>query len=62
MKIFQHFSPYNGLQWEKSWNVFIKNLNFFSTEERMTLISWMTWGCVNSQQKFFFFKFSELLL
>jgi len=29
---------------KKSWNVFIKNLNFFSTEERMTWISWMTWG------------------
>jgi len=29
---------------EKSWNVFIKNLNLFSTEERMTWTSWMTWG------------------
>jgi len=28
---------------EKCWNVFIKNLNFFSTEERMTWTSWMTW-------------------
>jgi len=27
---------------EKSWNVFIKNLNFFSTEERMTWTSQMT--------------------
>jgi len=24
-------------------NVFIKNLNFFSTEERKTYISWITW-------------------
>jgi len=23
---------------------FIKNLNFFSTEERMAWTSWMTWG------------------
>jgi len=28
-----HLSPLYG---EKSWNVFIKNLIFFSTEERMT--------------------------
>jgi len=28
----------------QSWNVFIKNLNFFSTEERKTWTSWMTWG------------------
>jgi len=33
-----------ALYGEKSWNVFIKNLNFFSTEERKTLASWMTWG------------------
>jgi len=26
---------------KKSWNVFTKNLNLFSTEERMTCISWM---------------------
>jgi len=39
--------------WRKSWNVFIKNLNFFSTEERMTWTSWETWGRVNYQQKFF---------
>jgi len=25
------------------FNVFIKNLNFFSTEERKTWTSWMTW-------------------
>jgi len=31
----------NGVYGEKSWNVFIQNLNFFSTEERMTWISWM---------------------
>jgi len=30
-----------------------KNLNFFSTEERKTWTSWMTWGWVNYQQKFF---------
>jgi len=45
-----HWSPLYG---EKSWSVFIKNLNFFSTEERMTWTSWMTWGWVNYQQKFF---------
>jgi len=45
-----HWSPFI---WRKSWNVFNKNLNFFSTEERMTWISWMTWGWVNYQQKFF---------
>jgi len=27
-----HWNPLYG---EKSWNVFIKNLNFFSAEERM---------------------------
>jgi len=43
-------SPLYG---EKSWNVFIKNLNFLSTEERKTWTSWMTWGRVNYQQKFF---------
>jgi len=36
--------------WRKSWNVFIKNLIYF-LEERKT--SWMTWGWVNYQQKFF---------
>ncbi len=45
-----HWSPLYG---EKSWNIFIKNLNFFSTEERKTWTSWMTWGWVNYQQKFF---------
>jgi len=35
---------------EKSWNVFIKNLHFFSTEERMDILDDMGW--VN-QQKFF---------
>jgi len=39
-----------------------KKLNFFLTEERTTWISWMTWGWVNYQQKFFFFFLSELLL
>jgi len=39
---------------KKCWNVFIKNLNFFSTEERMTRTSWMIWGWVNYQQKFIF--------
>jgi len=42
----------------QSWNVFIKNLNFFLTEERKTWTSWMAWGRVNYQQK----KKSELLL
>jgi len=41
---------------KKSWNVFIKNLNFFSTEERMTWISWMTWGVSKLSAKVFFFK------
>jgi len=39
---------------EKSWSVFIKNLNLFSTEERKTWTSWMTWGWVNYQHFFFF--------
>jgi len=38
---------------KKSWNVFIKNVNFFLTEERMTWISWMTWVSKLSA-KFFF--------
>jgi len=29
---------------EKNAGMFIKNLNFFSTEERTTWTSWMTWG------------------
>jgi len=33
-----HWSPLYG---EKSWNVFIKNLNFFSTEERKPWTSWI---------------------
>jgi len=41
------------IKWRKSWNVFIKNLNFFLTEERKTWTSWMTWGWVNYQQVFF---------
>ena len=45
-----HWSPFCV---EKSWNVFLKNLNFFSTEERKTWISWMTSGWVNYQQKLF---------
>jgi len=51
-------SQWSALYGEKSWNVFIKNLNFFSTEERKTWTSmWMTWGWVNYQQKFVcFFK------
>jgi len=28
-----------------------KNIISFSTQERMTWTSWMTWGCVNYQQK-----------
>jgi len=32
------------IKWRKSWNVFIKNLNFFLTEERKTWTSWKTWG------------------
>jgi len=44
------FSFFNGNQTVQvpnesfTWNAFIKNLNFFSTEERMTWTSWMTWG------------------
>jgi len=46
-----------GAQWsplygEKCW-MFIKILNLFSTEERKTWTSWMTWGWVNYQQKCF---------
>jgi len=32
------WSPLYG---EKSWRVFLKNLNFFSSEERKTWASWM---------------------
>jgi len=39
--------------WRKSWNVFIKNLNFFSTEERKTWTSWMTWGVSKLSAKVF---------
>jgi len=46
-------TPLKSIIWKKSWNVFIKNLNFFSTEERKTWTSWMKWGRVNYQQKFF---------
>jgi len=45
------WSPLKSIIWTKSWNVFIKNLNFFSSEERMTWTSWMTRGWVNYQQK-----------
>jgi len=45
--------PLKSIIWRNSWNVSIKNLNFFSTEERKTWKSWMTWGWVNYQQKFF---------
>jgi len=36
--------PMKSIIWRKSWNVLIKNLNFFSTEERKTWTSWMTRG------------------
>ncbi len=39
------WSPLYGV---KSWNVFLKNINLFSTEEINT--SWMTRGWVNYQQ------------
>jgi len=39
--------------WRKSWNVFIKNLHFFSTDKRKTWTSWMTWGWVNYQQMYY---------
>ncbi len=51
-----HWSPLYG---EKSWNVFLKKLYLFLTEERKTWISWMTWGWVNYQE--FFSSGSELL-
>jgi len=35
-----HLSPL----YEENPEMFIKNLNFFSTEERKTWTSWMTWG------------------
>jgi len=47
-------SQYSALYGEKSWNVFIKNLNFLSIEERMT--SWI--GKLSAKV---FFK-SELFL
>jgi len=34
-------SHWSALYGEKSWKVFIKNLNFFSSEERKTCTSWM---------------------
>jgi len=52
--------PQSGLYGEKSWNVFIKNLNFFSTEERKTWTCWMTWEWVNYQQMFFFLLFFKV--
>jgi len=33
--------PLKSIIWRKCWNVFIRNLNFFSTEERKTWTSWM---------------------
>jgi len=53
--------PMKSIIWRKSWNVFIKNLNFFMTEERKTWTTWMTWGWVNYQQKFFFKKWTTPL-
>jgi len=37
-------SQWSPLYGERFWSVFIKNFNFFSTEERKTWTSWMTWG------------------
>jgi len=44
-----------GSQWSSLYGEKkkLKNLHFFSTEERKTWTSWMTWGWVNYQQKFF---------
>ncbi len=43
--------PLKSTTWKKkSWNVFLKNLNFFLTEERKTWTSWITWGWVNYQK------------
>jgi len=39
--------------WRKSWNVYIKNLNFFSTEERKTWTSWMIMGVSKLSAKVF---------
>ncbi len=41
------WSPLYG---EKSWNVFLKNINLFSTEKRKTWTSWMTWRWENYQE------------
>ncbi len=45
----RHWSPLYG---EKPWNVFLKKLNFFATEERKTY--WMTWRWANYQDIFYY--------
>ncbi len=52
-----HWIPLYG---EKSWNVFLKNLNFFLTEERKTWTFWMTQGWVNLWT-FLFWKWNNPL-
>jgi len=54
--------PMKSIIWRKSWNVFIKKLNFFLTEERKTWTSWMTWGWVNYQEKIFFLNWTTPLI
>jgi len=44
----------SALYGEKSWNVFIKNLHLFSTEERITWISWFAMGVSKLSAKVFF--------
>ncbi len=55
-----HWSPLKSTIWKKSWNVFLRNLNFFAAEERKTWTSWMTWGWVNDQE-FLFRKWTNPL-
>jgi len=50
-----------GSQWSPLY-VFNKKLHFFSTEERKTWTSWMTWGWVNYQQVNYSFNDPKLLI
>jgi len=47
MRVGTVWFPLKCIIWMKIINmnyIFIKNLYFFSTKERMTWTSWMTWG------------------
>ncbi len=57
----QPFVPLWSLYGEKSWIVFLKNLNFFVTEEIKAQTSWMTWVWVNYQDFVLFWKWTNPL-